>query len=137
MTLIKRLHFVAGFSGVIIFLLTGQYMHQQHDHLQGMPNDVRMLFRSAHIYFLLASIINLTAGLYWFQFPQRHKVILQYIASAFLLVAPFFLLLGFFTEPHMTDLVRPYSRIGLYALFGAGVVLSYLGFAKTNLKSAE
>lgn len=102
-------------------------MYHVYDHLQGMPADTRMLFRSAHIYYLLSSIINLVLGVYLFQFQQRHRMILQYIASIFILVSPFFLLAGFFTEPHMSDLARPYSRVGLYALFGAAIIFSYLG----------
>lgn len=127
MSELRRIHFWVGFLGIIIFLLTGQYMYHVHDHLKGMQNETRMLFRSAHIYFLLSSLINLVLGVYLVPFQQRHRAILQYIASILLLVSPFFLLAGFFTEPHMSDLARPYSRVGLYALFGSSFVFLYLG----------
>lgn len=128
MNKLKRIHFWVGFIGVIIFLLTGQYMHHAYNHLEGMPNDTRMLFRSAHIYFLLSSIANLVAGVYLNQFQNNKQKILQYISSIILLISPLFLLAGFFIEPHLTDLARPFSRIGLYALFVSSVIYTYLGF---------
>ncbi len=103
-------------------------MDHVYDHLQGMPNETRMLFRSAHIYYLLSSIINLVLGIYLFRLQKKHRVVLQFIASILFLVAPLFLLAGFFIEPHMLNLSRPYSSVGLYALFASAVVFLYLGF---------
>ena len=120
---LRRLHFWLGALGIVGFLLTGQFMDKVYNHLQGLPNDVRMLFRSSHIYFLLASVANLSLGLHLQTFTDSVKRFLQYIVSAIFLVAPFVLLAGFFTEPHMDDLWRPYSRLALYGLFGAGLIM--------------
>ena len=125
---LKHLHRWVGFIGLIIFLLTGQYMHHFYDHLHGMPNEMRMLFRSSHIYLLLTSLINLVLGTYLSKPQQKHTVLLQYLASFLLLLAPLLLLAGFFQEPHLTNLDRPYTRIGLYMLFIAATLFSYLGF---------
>ncbi|MEM7281115.1 MAG: hypothetical protein AAF438_05765 [Pseudomonadota bacterium] len=119
----RRLHFWLGVSGIVAFLLTGQYMDKVYDHLEGLPNDVRMLFRSSHIYLLLVSVANLVLGLHLQRFSDSVKRVLQYIVSAILLVTPFVLLAGFFAEPHMDDLMRPYSRTALYGLFGAGITM--------------
>ena len=62
---LKLLNFIFGFVGIILFLIQGQYMDINYNHLKGMEDGPRMLFRSAHIYFLLASIINLCIGIYW------------------------------------------------------------------------
>ena len=51
----RRFHLGAGLLGVLAFLATGQY----HEHLRGMDDAQRLLFRSAHIYLLLASLLNL------------------------------------------------------------------------------
>lgn len=60
----KRIHFWVGVVGMLAFVCTGQYMHIFHNHLEGMADAPRMLYRSAHIYLLLSSIINLAAGVY-------------------------------------------------------------------------
>jgi len=127
---VKRYHFWVGFLGVIAFLLTGQVMDRAYDHLQGMPNETRMLFRSTHIYILLASMINLVLGVYLSPPDQKHKIVLQASASILVLAAPCLLLLAFFTEPQMADLARPFSRLALYSLFVSAMAFSYLGFSK-------
>ena len=120
---LRRLHFWLGLAGVVTFLWTGQYMDRVHGHLEGMPNDVRMLFRSSHIYFLLVSVTNLTLGLYLRRFSSSIKRVLQYGVSVVLLISPFLILAGFFTEPQMDDLFRPYTRPALYGLFGASIAM--------------
>ena len=128
----QRLHFWVGFLGLIGFLLTGQYMDRVYDHLQGMPNATRMLFRSTHIYILLASVINLVLGVYLRPPDPRHKKVMQTLASLLVLASPCLLVLAFFTEPQMANLARPYSRLALYSLFGSAVVFSYLGFSSED-----
>ncbi len=120
---LRGIHFWFGFVGIVIFLLTGQYMDKVYNHLAGMPNDVRMLFRSSHIYLLLVSVANLALGLHLRRFTDSVKRVLQYGVSAVLLITPFLILAGFFWEPHMEELLRPYTRPALYALFGAGIAM--------------
>ena len=62
---LRRIHLVVGLAGVVLFLGTGQYMDRVHDHLRGMEDVRRMLFRSAHIYLLWSSLLNLALGLYF------------------------------------------------------------------------
>ena len=127
---IRRVHFWYGVAGVVIFLLTGQYMHFGYDHLRDMPDAPRMLFRSAHIYFLLASILNVFVGVY-FQ-PASGKVWprMQSVVSALLLVAPVLLLIGFFREPFLSQLNRPYTSLGIEGLFVAAVLMVVLGLRR-------
>ncbi len=133
MEIIKRIHFWAGVIGIIVFLLTGQYMFHALSILQGMEDGPRMLYRSAHIYFLLASIINLLIGVYLDPKSLPHTRWLQFIISLLILVAPVFILIGFFIEPSLQDLARPYSKPGLYALFLA-IVLVVIAKLKLLLK---
>lgn len=125
---IRRVHFWYGIAGVVIFLLTGQYMHHVYDHLQDMPDAPRMLFRSAHIYFLLASILNLVMGLYFQPAEGRIWPRVQSVMSALLIVAPVLLLVGFFIEPFLSQLRRPYTDLGIEALFAAALLAAALGF---------
>lgn len=128
----KRLHYWIGLAGVVTFLLTGQYMDRVHDHLRGMPEATRMLYRANHIYILLSAALNLALGVYLVQPRQTHRAILQNLASLLVLAAPWLLLFGFFTEPHMADLARPYTRAALYSVFGAAAALAYLGVSGSS-----
>jgi hypothetical protein len=127
---IRRLHFWLGLIGIIVFLATGLYMHFVYAHLHDMPDAPRMLFRSAHIYFLLASIINLIVGLYFELAPGPVWSRVQMLTSALLIVSPVLLLFGFFIEPFLSGLRRPYTSLGLYGLFAAGVLEALSGFRK-------
>lgn len=126
----KRVHFIVGALGLVVFLLTGQYMHLVYDHLRGMDDAPRMLFRASHIYILLSSVVNLAFGVYSGHSYSGFKKHIQKIVSALVMGAPFFLIAGFFIEPHMTEFARPYTRYGLYALFAAGVLLTILGLLR-------
>jgi hypothetical protein len=60
----RRLHLVTGLVSVAAFLASGLYMHLRYDHLRGMDDVLRLLFRSTHIYLLFAALLNLALGLY-------------------------------------------------------------------------
>ncbi|MBX2849546.1 MAG: hypothetical protein KTR16_14590 [Acidiferrobacterales bacterium] len=113
---------IVGAIGMIIFLLTGQYMDHFHNHLVGMADGPRMLYRSAHIYFLLSCIFNLCLVVS----VRATKSYLQMAISVVVLIAPALFLIGFFLEPSFSDLHRPYTRLALNGLFGAGVILIIL-----------
>ena len=106
-----------------MFLLQGQYMHHLYDHLREMEAGSRMLFRSAHIYTLITALVNLILGNYLTESSNKNEARLQTIISALVIIAPFLITAGFFYEPHMEDLARPFSRIGAYALFVASILL--------------
>lgn len=127
MEMLKTIHFWFGTVGIIIFLLTGQYMYHELSVLQGMEDGPRMLYRSAHIYFLLASILNLLVGAYLQPASLQTGKWMQYIISILIIIAPLFLLAGFFIEPHLEDLTRPYSKAGLYALFAVALLVFIIG----------
>ena len=125
--MLRKTHLIVGILGLILFVLQGQYMDLALAHLVGMEDAPRMLFRSSHIYLLLAALLNVVLGIYMrgnirFLIPK-----LQLVVSSIVLVAPFALLAGFFLEPHLADFMRPYTRPALYALFGIGVILSLVG----------
>jgi hypothetical protein len=122
---VRRLHLVVGLLGVVVFLATGQYMDRVHDHLRGMDDARRLLFRSTHIYLLLASLLNLALGLYLTPTSAGWRRGLQMLGSGLVLAAPFLALAGFCTEPWLSDLERPYSRPAAYACL-AGVLLHLL-----------
>ena len=123
MILTKQLHYWLGLVGIIIFLLTGQYMYHAYSQLQGLEDGPRMLFGSAHICFLLTSIINLLMGVYLEPRSLPLDKIIQFIISIAILLAPAFLLVVFFLEHHLENLERPYSQLGIFTLFGVTIVV--------------
>ena len=131
---LKLLNFIFGFVGIILFLIQGQYMDINYNHLKGMEDGPRMLFRSAHIYFLLASIINLCIGIYWEMINDK-LIFIKNIISLIAIISPIFLLVVFFYEPYMSALSRSYSRTGLYALFGLGLLLLIVNLIESKLFS--
>src|SRR5215510_1788867 len=109
---LKKAHFVVGAVGVIVFLGTGLYMMLVYHGLKGIAPLPRMLFRSAHIYILLTSLINLALG---FNFPvgngQERRTI-RVIASILILIAPILMTTAFFVEPGLASFERPLAGPG-------------------------
>lgn len=125
--MLKTAHLSMGIAGLLVFALQGQYMDLVHDHLAGMADGPRMLYRSSHIYLLLVSVLNVALGVYLTSDNKSVHPVLQNIVSAVFLLAPIGLLAGFFLEPGMEDFARPFTRPVLYAVFGTGVGLAGLG----------
>jgi len=120
----KRIHFVFGLVLVLVFLLTGQYMEYVHN--RTLPDGVRVLYRSRHIYLLFNALINITLGLYVLYAPSGWRRSLQITGSVLIIVAPAFLLVGFFYEPPRganQTIVAPY---GIFAT-AIGMLLHLVG----------
>lgn len=117
----RWLHLTVGIVGVVGFLLTGQYMEHAHDHLRGMDDARRLLFRSTHIYLLFSSLVNLALGLH-LRPVRGWRWWLRTPGSLLVLSTPFFATAGFFTEPWLTNLERPCTKLTTYLCF-AGMLL--------------
>jgi hypothetical protein len=59
----KRLHQAVGVMGLIIFLLTGQYLRRRYPHIDEIADSVRMLLRSRHLYIMLAGALFTDEGI--------------------------------------------------------------------------
>ena len=117
----RWVHLTVGIAGVIGFLATGQYMDKVHDHLRGMDDARRLLFRSTHLYLLFGSLLNLALGLYLS--PARGwRRWVRFVGSWLVVTTPFFAAAGFFVEPWLSDLDRPYTRPAAYGAL-AGMLL--------------
>ena len=115
----RRAHFIVGVVALIGFVLSGQYMDRVLSHLVGMPDGPRLLYRSAHIYWLFAALLNLLLGAYLEVAPANWPRRVQQVASLVLLVVPGFFVASFATEPHLLGLARPWAGLGIYLSFGA------------------
>ena len=119
----KRLHLTLGVLVVIVFLLTGQYMDFQHPKVRELTDEgTRMMFRSRHIYLLLAGLINLGVGVYFTYHKVSWRRTLQIAGSAFILLAPLLMTAAFFYEPTLKGLKRTFTLPAIVALF-AGIFL--------------
>lgn len=118
----KLAHIIFGFLVVIVFLLTGQYMDVYHNHLDGMPDGMRMLYRTRHIFILLAGLLNLAIGAYFSYRRELWRRVLQLFGSGLIALAPVLFIIAFFHEPTLRDLHTPLSHWGTYTIL-AGTLL--------------
>ena len=112
----KNTHLIFGLLLVFVFLLTGQYMEYVHN--RTLTDGVRVLYRSRHIYLLLNALINITLGLYVQYAVTGWRRSLQLIGSILIMVAPVFLLAGFFYEPPRG---ADQSKIAPYGIFATAI----------------
>jgi len=123
----KKLHLIYGLAMVVLFLLTGQYMEYVHN--RQLPDGARLLYRSRHIYLLLNALINISLGLYVQYSAGGWRRTLQIIGSVLIIVAPVFLLSGFFYEPPRGV---EHTEIAPYGIFASaiGVTLHLISHAR-------
>jgi hypothetical protein len=112
----KRFHLVFGLLLVVIFLLTGQYMRIHLHRLQYLPDGPRMLFRSRHIYILLAGLLNLGLGIYYTYRMCGWRRSLQFAGSILIILSPLAFIVAFFYEPRLADLDAPLTGWGMYGI---------------------
>jgi len=111
---------------IIVFLLTGQYMDKFLDHLVGMTDGPRMLYRSRHIYILMAGLLNLGIGTYFKLAATKQLKLLQVLGSALVVIATVLFVVAFFTEAKLSGFETPWSRQGIY-LLATGTLLHFFG----------
>ena len=76
----------------------------------------RMMFRSRHIYILLAGLLNLGVGVYFTYWRERWRKILQITGSWLIIVATLLLIGAFFYEPTLKGLQRTLTLPGIVTL---------------------
>lgn len=131
----KLLHQITGILVVVIFLLTGQYLDFYYPHMEGVSDGVRMMFRSRHIYVLLAGLLNIGIGVYFSYHQKRWRKILQLTGSSLVLVAPLLLIAAFFYEPTLGNLQRPLTLPAIVALL-SGTLCHLLSGIRQSGESA-
>jgi len=129
----KRFHLIFGGVVILIFILTGQYMDKFLQHLVGMPDGPRMLYRTRHIYILLSGLLNLVIGTYFTYGWTRWRRSLQFLGSALIVTATVLFLAGFFWEAQMSGLVTPWSGRGIYLLAYGTLFHFFSGLGKKKL----
>src|SRR5215212_7337081 len=100
----RRLHLIVGLTGVLLFLASGLYMHFEYNHLRGLDDGKRLLFRSGHIYLLFSAILNAMLGLHLRPAVAGWRRLVQTVGSMLLLVATVLCSIGFLVEPWLSGL---------------------------------
>ena len=85
-------------------------------HVREMDDGTRMMFRSRHIYILLAGLINLGVGVYFTWCKERWRWILQLVGSGLIILSPILLIAAFFYEPRLRGLPRPLTLPGIVTM---------------------
>jgi hypothetical protein len=128
----KRLHLVVGIATVIAFLLTGQYMDYLEVRTNALGETARVMFRSRHIYLLLAGLVNVGVGAYFGYRERGWRRGLQLLGSALIVVAPALMLAAFFAEPGEPGLKRHFT-LPAVVILSSGTLLHAL----SGLRSRE
>ena len=125
----RKLHFAVGLAGVVAFLLTGVYMRAGFPDLYATDEVLRYLYRSNHVYVLLASLINVALGVHLAPVVPGWRANASKLGSLVALIAPVVLCFAFFLEAPRASPERVLTLVGIAAL-AAGVALHVLGGAR-------
>jgi hypothetical protein len=128
----KKLHLIFGIFALAVFLLTGQFMHRYYNHMVGVETGVRLLYRTRHIFILLAALLNLGIGIYFNLHHQTWRKILQYLGSALIVTGSVLFMAGFFYEPKLENLYTPLSHWGTYTIV-AGTLFHLFSSARQKV----
>ena len=136
--MLGRIHLFLGILLVILFLLTGQYMHHNFNHLKDMDLMNRALFRAGHLYILLFGLINASLGAHLKLSEIKWIKSVQQFGSVVIFLASFLVIYGFFKELPTQNIERPITQYSLYfILFGVSIhgLISLVINKKTNVSN--
>lgn len=122
----KLLHLLVGALALLVFLLTGQYMDYLDVRSGALGETARVMYRSRHIYLLLAGLVNLGLGSYYGDGAGGGRKAIQVLGSALVLLAPALLLAAFFTEPGSPGLPRHFT-LPAVVILSVGTLLHAFG----------
>ncbi|MBI3468090.1 MAG: hypothetical protein HY000_34215 [Planctomycetes bacterium] len=98
---------------------------------------MRMMFRSAHLYILLAALLNLVAGAHLRARVAKWLQRVQVVGSGCLLVSPVMFTAAFFAEPAPQRLDRPIVLLAAaLALLGA-ILHTIASYEKADTPGVE
>ena len=91
-----------------------------------IPQELRLLMRSRHIYILFSALIHLMLGAYLRMSSDKRAMLLQYAGSFMLTASSVLLVWAFVVETYSLQHFSDLSRNGIYTAV-AGVGLHLLG----------
>lgn len=124
----RNLYLIVGLPGVVVFLLTGQYMRYSIHHLMEADDRLRFSLRGNHIYILLSSLVNLGLGAYLRASFVKWRAYAQAVGSLMILAATISTVAAFFFESK-ASLERHYTHFSV-ELALAGTLLHVVAAAR-------
>ncbi len=128
----KRLHLWVGAAALLAFLLSGQYMDYLEVRTNALGETARVMFRSRHIYLLLAGLALGGVGAYFAYREKGWRRRLQLVGSALVLVAPALMVAAFFAEPGGPGLKRHFT-LPAVVLLSTGTLLHALSGVRSQV----
>ena len=122
----KWFHLIFGLALFAVFAITGKYMRVDFPDKDIIPQDLRLLMRSRHIYILFNSLIHLGLGVYIALRPRLLQKLLQLSGSAVLTISSIVLIWAWYVETYQLAHFSDLSRWGIYTSL-AGVGLHLVG----------
>jgi hypothetical protein len=110
----------------VVFLTTGQFMRANFPDKDIIPQELRLLMRSRHIYILYCAFLHILLGVYLQVRPGGWQKPVQYAGSAVLIVSAVLLVWAFIAETYTYAHFTEISRFGIYTSL-AGVGLHLVG----------
>ena len=117
----RRVHFLVGLLGVVVFLGTGVYMRSRFPALYAGDEAVRYMYRANHIYLLLSSLVNIVLGLSVAAPGRGWRARLGRTGSVLAILSPAVLCYAFFMEVPNASPERIFTAIGIF-LVALGVL---------------
>lgn len=130
------LHLIFGILVFIVFLVTGKFMRVDFPDKDLIPQDLRLLMRSRHIYILLSSLIHICLGVYLQIHKEKWRKFLQIFASVLLISGSILFVWAFIYETYNLQKFSEISRFALYLTLG-GVIFHLFGGFRLNSKKDE
>ncbi|MDT5061007.1 MAG: hypothetical protein QOH63_1466 [Acidobacteriota bacterium] len=128
----RPLHLIFGVLVLVVFLLTGKYMDVYYNHMVGVSDAPRLLYRTRHIFILLSGLVNLGIGIYLSYRQQLWSRILQWLGSVLIVTSSLLFITAFFYEPKLTGLYTPLSHWGTYTIAIGTLCHLFSGVQKTS-----
>src|SRR5215471_5247780 len=112
-TKLNLIRTIVGISTVLVFIGTGLLMRFHYVRVYESNHLVRMMFRSIHIYILMAGLLNIALGMYLSISNSARRRTMQLVGSICILASPLILIVAFFYEPVRESLDRPLTLLGI------------------------
>ena len=128
MLTMRRVQLFVGIAMVVAFLASGAYMDRKLDHLRGMADGPRMVYRACHLNLLLIGAYCVASGARKGVAPAPERYV-EAAAAALTIAAAGLMAWAFIHEPTYTNLYRPWTRLAVYSTFASVILRATIYFA--------
>jgi len=120
----KWFHLIFGVALFFAFTVTGSYMRTDFPDKDAIPQELRLLMRSRHIYILFSALLNVLLGVYLELRPQIVLKVFQILGSTLITLGSMLLVYAWYVETYGIQHFSDLSRYGIYFnAYGVGLHL--------------